>query len=155
MPTGFRPGRIGGQIYRSLDDHAVATGIGVALPDNVGFVVPELASGRRSFSPDAAYFVGPWPDDEMDFIEGPPALAVEVRSKSDYGEAAEANLAARRVDYFEAGAAVVWDVDPKAEVVRVYRAGEPGRPEVFGRGQVVGAEPAIVGWSMEVGRIFG
>lgn len=55
MPTGFRPGQVGGRIYRSLDDHAVTTGRGVALPDNVAFVVPELASGRQTFSPDASF----------------------------------------------------------------------------------------------------
>jgi Uma2 family endonuclease len=36
-PTGFHPGRIGGRIFRSLDDHARRTGHGIALPDNVGF----------------------------------------------------------------------------------------------------------------------
>ena len=55
MPTGFRPGQVGGRIYRSLDDHAAITGRGVALPDNVGFIVPELSSGRQSFSPDASF----------------------------------------------------------------------------------------------------
>ena len=42
MGTGSRPGRVGGKIYRSLDDWAEATGIGVAYPDNVIFAVPEL-----------------------------------------------------------------------------------------------------------------
>jgi Uma2 family endonuclease len=51
MPTGFRPGRVGAWIFRSLDDYAETTGRGVALPDNVGFTVPELTSGRQSFSP--------------------------------------------------------------------------------------------------------
>ncbi|OJW05544.1 MAG: hypothetical protein BGO49_02165 [Planctomycetales bacterium 71-10] len=154
MPTGFRPGLIGGRIYRSLDDHAAATGRGVALPDNVGFVVPELVSGRRSFSPDAAYFLGPLPADEMEFLDGPPTLAVEVRSKSDYGPAAESELAAKRADYFEAGTLVVWDVDPKAETVRVYRAASPDEPATFTRGQDADAEPAVPGWRLAVDRIF-
>jgi Uma2 family endonuclease len=154
MPTGFRPGRIGGRIYRSLDDYAQRTGRGVALPDNVGFAVPELSSGRQSFSPDAAYFLGPHPADEMDFIEGSPTLAVEVRSKGDQGAAAEAEMAAKRADYFEAGTAVVWDVDPKAEVVRAYRAAAPDRPTTFGPGQEAEAEPALPGWRLAVDQIF-
>ncbi len=154
MPTGFRPGVIGGRIYRSLDDHAAAVGRGVALPDGVGFVVSELASGRRSFSPDAAYFLGPLPNDEMEFLDGPPTLAVEVRSKSDYGPAAEAEMAAKRADYFEAGTRVVWDVDPKAEEVRVHRADSPDEPSTFTLGQVADAEPAVTGWRMAVDRIF-
>ena len=71
MPTGFRPGRVGARIFRSLDDHAEATGRGVALPDNVGFAIPELPSGRESFSPDAAYHLGPLPSNPMRFVEGP------------------------------------------------------------------------------------
>jgi Uma2 family endonuclease len=154
MPTGFRPGQVGGRIYRSLDDHAARTGRGVSLPDNVGFVVPELASGRQSFAPDASYFLGPLPPDEMDFIEGPPTLAVEVRSKGDYGDSAEAEMAAKRADYFEAGTAVVWDVDPRAKLVRVYRAAMPAVPTVFGPGQVADAEPAVPGWRLAIDPVF-
>ena len=154
MPTGFRPGQIGGRIYRSLDDHAVITGRGVALPDNVGFVVPELASGRQSFSPDASFFLGPLPSDEMDFIEGPPTFAVEVRSKGDYGDAAEAEMTAKRADYFEAGTGVVWDVDPRAKSVRAYHASASDQPRVFRRGQVADAEPAVPGWRLAVDQIF-
>lgn len=154
MPTGFRPGQIGGRIYRRLDDHAAMIGRGVALPDNVGFVVPGLSSGRQSFSPDASFFLGPLPSDEMDFIEGPPTFAVEVRSKWDYGDAAEAEMASKRADYFEAGTAVVWDVDPRAELIRVYRAASPNRPTVLGRGQAADAEPAVPGWRLDVEQLF-
>jgi Uma2 family endonuclease len=154
MPTGFRPGQVGGRIYRSLDDYATNAGRGVALPDNVGFAVPELISGRESFSPDAAYFLGPIPADDMDFLEGPPTLAVEVRSKGDYGDAAEAELAAKRADYFEAGTAVVWDVDPRARVIRVYRTDAADRPVIFGPGQIADAEPVLPGWRLAVDQIF-
>ena len=154
MPTGFHPGRIGGRIFRSLDDHVRATGRGVALPDNVGYAVPGLTSGRESFAPDASYFTGPPPTDEMDFIEGPPALAVEVRSKGDYGDAAEVDLAAKRADYFEAGTAVVWDVDPVAGCIRLYRAAAPELPDVFGPGQMANAEPAVPGWRVAVDELL-
>src|SRR5438094_4823453 len=120
MATGHKPGRVAFRIARSLDDHAERARRGVAYGDNVGFAVPELPSGRESFSPDAAYYDGPLPPDDMDFIEGPPTFAVEVRSKGDYGDAAEAEIAAKRLDYFQAGTKVVWDVDPHACCVRVY-----------------------------------
>jgi Uma2 family endonuclease len=155
MPTGHRSNRIAAWIFRSLDDHAAATGQGVAYTDNMGFAVPELPSGRESFSPDAAYYLGPLPADEMDFVEGPPTFAVEVRSKRDYGDAAEEAMAAKRADYFAAGTLVVWDVDPMAECVRVYRANAPDQPDVFHRGQEADAEPAVSAWRMAVDRIFG
>jgi Uma2 family endonuclease len=154
MPTGFRPGRVGARIFRSLDDHAEATGRGVALPDHVGFAIPELSSGRQSFSPDAAYYVGPLPSNPMRFLDGPPTFAVEVRSENDYGDAAEAEMAARRADYFEAGTAVVWDVDPVNERVRKYPRDSPDQPVVFVRGQEADAEPTVPGWRMAVDRIF-
>ena len=153
MPTGLRPGLIGGRIYRAIDDFATATGRGLALPDNVGFAVPELSSGRESFSPDVAYYLGPPPDD-MDFLPGPPALAVEVRSKSDYGNAAEAAMAAVRADYFEAGTAVVWDVDPQAGEIRVYRPTDPDRPTAFGPGTSADAETVIPRWRLPVDGVF-
>ena len=155
MPTGLRPNQIAFRIARSLDDHAESTGRGVACTDNIGFAVPELSSGRESFSPDASYYVGPIPSDAMNFVNGPPTLAVEFRSKSDYGNAAEAEMAAKRADYFEAGAAVVWDVDPVNELVRKYRGHALDQPTVFAHGQEADAEPAVLGWQMAVDRIFG
>ena len=115
MATGRRPNRVAFRICRSLDDYAEATGRGEAYTDNMGFAVPPLSSGRESFSPDASYFVGPFPANVMRFLEGPPTFAVEVRSENDYGDAAEEAMAAKRADYFEAGTAVVWDVDPVNE----------------------------------------
>jgi Uma2 family endonuclease len=154
MATGRKPSRVALRIARSLDDYAEATGQGEAYGDNAGFAVRELASGRQSFSPDASYFRGPFPADEMRFLEGPPTFAVEVRSENDYGAAAEAEQAAKRADYFEAGTPVVWDVDPIAETVHVYRADAPDRPVSFHRGQEADAEPAVPGWRMAVDRVF-
>jgi Uma2 family endonuclease len=154
MPTGYKPNRVAGVIYRSLDDQAMAAGRGVAFTDNMGFAVPELSSGRQSFSPDSSYYIGPLPQDDMDFVEGPPTLAVEVRSKSDYGASAEAKMAAMRADCFEAGTKVVWDVDPEAQLIRSYRSPTPDRPTVFSAGQIADAEPAVPGWHLPVDRVF-
>lgn len=142
------------RIVKSLDDHTEATGRGEAYTHNMGFTVPELSSGRESFSPDASFYVGPFPANEMRFIAGPPTLAVEVRSDTDYGGAALAEMAAKRADYFEAGTLVVWDIDPIAECVNVYRADAPDQPVTFVRGQIADAEPAVPGWRMTVDRIF-
>jgi Uma2 family endonuclease len=154
MPTGRKPGRVAGRIYRSLDDYATLSRRGEAYPDNVGFAVPRLASGRESFAPDASYHLGPFPDDPMRFLEGPPTLAVEVRSENDYTPSALAELAAKRAEYFEAGTRIVWDVDPIAECIHIYRAETPDQPTTFQRGQVVDAEPLLPGWRVAVDWIF-
>src|SRR5206468_8001503 len=138
-------------IYASLLEYARRTKRGYALPDNVGFVVN--LPNRRSFSPDVAFWTGgPL---TRKFPEGAPIFAVEVRSDEDYGPAAERAMAAKRADYFAAGTLVVWDVDVLDEyVVRVYRAGNPGAPTVYRRGDAADAEPALPGWSMPVDDLF-
>ena len=90
----------------------------------------------------------------MRFLGGAPTFAVEVRSENDYGEAAEAAMATKRADYFEAGTVIVWDVDPINALVRKYRGDSPDQPMIFARGQEADAEPAVPGWRMAVDRIF-
>ena len=63
-------------------------------------------------------------------------------------------MAAKRADYFAAGTRVVWDVDPVAEAIHVYRAAVPDRPTTYTSGQVAEAEPAVPGWRLPVDRIF-
>ena len=151
MPTGFLPAKIAGRIYRKLADYADIHG-GEALTDGVGFSVPELLSGRESFSPDCSYFTGTLPANRMRFIAGAPDFAVEVRSEGDYGSAAELELATKRSDYFEAGTLVVWDVDPVAKVVRKHRADKSF--EEFGVGEQANAEPAVPNWSLSTDWLF-
>ncbi len=155
MPTGNRPGEIALGIAIGLWSHVKATGRGIARGDGVGFAVPELASGRESFSPDASYYDGPLPANQMRFIEGPPTFAVEVRSENDYSPSAQREMAAKRADYFEAGALAVWDVDPIAELVHAYRRDDPAAPRTFARGDLADAEPAVPGWTMAVDEVFG
>ena len=154
MAIGLRHNRVATKLYRLLDDYAKAAGQGEAVTDNLGFVVPALRSGRESFSPDASYYLGPFPDDEEEFIAGPPTLAAEVRSPSDYGPQPERDAAGKRRDYFEAGTLVVWDVDPRSETVAVYRRDEPERATVYRRGDVAEAEPAAPGWRLAVDEVF-
>src|ERR1043165_679555 len=85
MATGRLPGKLAKVILLLLSEFVDALGRGETYGDNVGYAVPELPSGRESFSPDVSYFDGPSQDDEMDFIQGAPTFAVEVRSKDGYG----------------------------------------------------------------------
>lgn len=149
-PAGGRHGYATTEIVASLRAYARSTGRGHALGDNVGFRVD--LPGRESFSPDAAYALGPLTDD---FLEGAPVFAVEIRSKDDYGPAAEARMAAKRADYFAAGTLVVWDVDLQRDrAVRIYRAADPITPSLRVRGQLADAEPGVPGWSMPVDDLF-
>lgn len=150
-PTGEDPGYAGDEIFVSLREHARRTGQGRAFGDNKGFLVnlPNL----ESFSPDAAFYIGP--RSGMRFLQGAPVFAAEVRSEGDYGPAAERAIAQKRADYFAAGTVVVWDVDLLSEdVIRVYRAADPEHPTIYRRGQVAEAEPAVPGWKFPVDNLF-
>ena len=157
MSTGKRANLVALEIVLSLRAHARATGVGVAYSDGIGFAVPELASGRESFGPDAAYHVGPPSAGEgaEDFVLDAPTFAVEVRSKWDVGPAAERAMAAKRLDYFEAGTLVVWDVDPEAGLIRSYRRDAPEAPTTFTPGGLADAEPAVPGWRADPADFFG
>ena len=73
-PTGYAPGYASGEIFASLREHVRRTKTGRAVPDNVGFTVD--LPNRKSFSPNAAYYVGH--PTGMKFIEGAPVFAAEV-----------------------------------------------------------------------------
>lgn len=81
MPTGGNPGFAADEIFASLREYARRTRKGRAVADNKGFIVH--LPHRESFSPDAAYYIGP--DPGMKFFEGAPVFAVKVRSEGDYG----------------------------------------------------------------------
>jgi Uma2 family endonuclease len=157
-PTGDEPSAAGFEIAASLREYARRTGRGRAYPDGVGFHVS--LPHRQSFSPDAAYHLGPRTG--MRFLEGAPVFAVEVRSAGDYGPAAEQALARIRADYFACGTQVVWEVDLLGEdvdllgedVVKVFRASDPEHPTIYRRGDVAEAEPAVPGWRMPVDELF-
>lgn len=150
-PTGDMPGSAALEIVVSLRSYARRTKIGRAYGDNLGFIVN--LPNRRSFSPDAAFYVGP--RSGAKFLEGAPIFAVEVRSEGDYGRRAERAMAEKRADYFAAGTLVVWDVDVLVEeVIKCYTCDDPEDPKEFHRGQLADAAAALPGWSMPVDDLF-
>jgi len=63
-------------------------------------------------------------------------------------------MSAKRADYFAAGTLVIWDVDPVARKVTVYRGVPNATEAVYVSGQEAEAEPAVPGWRMAVDDIF-
>jgi Uma2 family endonuclease len=154
-PTGYSPGRAAMMISLSLLDYERRSGLGYSVPDGVGFVVD--LPNRKSFSPDAAFYSRELSlEVKMEFLDGAPIFAAEVRSENDYGPAAEREMARKRADYFAAGTQVVWGVDLRSEdVVRAYKVSDPNRPTIYQRGKVADAEPTLPGWTMSVDDLFG
>lgn len=150
-PAGHRPVRSAARIWRSLDDHEALCGGGYAVSEGAQFILRK--PGTQVFSPDAAWWIGE--SVEPGPIEGAPVFAAEVRSLSDYGPAAEREMALKRARYFAGGTQVVWDVDVIREGwIRSYNADDPENPTVFCRGEVADAEPAVPGWRFKVDELF-
>lgn len=146
-----REARAAGAMMFSLHRFERNVPHGIAFGPNVGFLCD--LPHRKSFCPDAAFYMGPRGGKK--FLPQPPVFAVEVRSPDDYGSSAERRLAEKRADYFAAGTMVVWDVDLDGpEVIRVYRASDPEAATVYGRGETAEAEPAVPGWTMAVDELF-
>lgn len=151
MSTGDEPSSAAFNIAISLKNYQNKTKSGRAYPDNIGFLVD--LPNRKSFSPDASFFVGERKG--MKFLQGAPIFAVEVRSENDYGEKAEKAIKQKRHDYFAAGTKVVWDVDLLGEkVIKSYTFENPDTPIIFKRGEVANAEPALPNWTFEVDELF-
>src|SRR6266705_549787 len=141
-PTEAAPSYAATEIVVSLRNYSRQTKKGYAVSDNAAFRVD--LPNRKSFSPDAAFYVGKWTG--MKFFEGAPVFAVEVRSKGDYGRAAEKAIAEKRADYFAAGTLVVWDVDLlDDDVIKSYLSSDPTTAIIFRRGEMANAEPAVPG----------
>jgi Uma2 family endonuclease len=155
LPMGGRlHAVISANIGVGLREWAAATGRGLGGSGGLDYHVPQLRPRRESFRPDAGYYVGPVSPDPMDGIPGAPTFAVEVRSKDDYGPAAELKMAEKRADYFAAGTLAVWDVDPEAGTVALYRRESPAAPVVFRKGETADAGDAVPGWAMPVDEVF-
>ena len=150
-PTGGEPGYAGDEIFVSLREYARRTKKGRAVGDNKAFRVN--LPNRESFSPDAAFYIGPNPG--MKFYDGAPIFAVEVRNEGDYGPKMERAIEEKRADYFAAGTLVVWDVDLlRDDLIKSYKANNPESPTVFCRGDIANAEPALPGWTVPVDDLF-
>ena len=151
MSTGDEPSSAAFNIAVSLKLYQQKIGFGRSYTDNVGFLVD--LPHRKSFSPDASFFIGERRG--MKFLQGAPIFAVEVRSENDYGKKAEKAIADKRADYFAAGTEIVWDVDLLGdEVIKSFHRNRPDNPKNFKRGEIADAEPALPNWKMPVNELF-
>lgn len=132
-PPGFRHGVVAQRLGAALAAHVAERDLGLVLASEVGYHIfsrpdtvraPDVSFVRKARVPD------PLP---VGFAEFAPDLAVEVLSPGDRpGE-----VLAKVADWLEAGAALVWVVDPARREARVYRAD--------GSETVVGAEGELAG----------
>lgn len=129
------------------DAHDLGQAVGEALFD----LRPAVNRNRR---PDAAFVsYGRWAKGrrlgEVEAWPVVPDLVVEVVSPSNLAS----DLMIKVREYFRAGVRLVWLIYPALDEVHAYQA--PGESRLFGRGDVLVAEPVLPGFRLDVSELFG
>ena len=118
-PAGWRHGAIGGRFHGWLAHHVQQHKLGRIFCAETGFLLardpdtvraPDIGFIHRTHLPDV--------EPEEAFWPGPPDLAVEVVSPGDTVSEVDDKVAG----WLDAGAAMVWVVNPKWQNVTVYRS---------------------------------
>jgi len=117
-PPGYRHGAVAAQLLVAIAVHVKSRGLGRVLAAETGFTLFRNPDTVRA--PDVAFIrterVPATPP--IGCAEFAPDLTVEVLSPSDR----VGRVLAKVGDWIEAGARLVWIVDPEKRVARVYRA---------------------------------
>ena len=147
--AGFEHGRVALTAGRLLGNHVSATGSGVTLGAETGFILARDPDTVRA--PDAAFVssaraeavgttFGFWPG-------GAPDLAIEVVSPDN----SRRYLREKALNWLEAGANAVLVLDPRSRSVTVYRPGDEIRTHTDG---TLDLSDAVPGWRVAVADFF-
>jgi Uma2 family endonuclease len=147
--AGFEHGRVAMTAGHLLTSHVHATGSGVTLGAETGFILARDPDTVRA--PDAAFVsharadaVGPtlgfWPG-------GAPDLAIEVVSPDD----SRPYVHAKALNWLDAGASAVLVLDPRSRSATVYRPGGDVRSYAEG---TLDLGDAVPGWRVAVADFF-
>lgn len=146
-----RPHRRHGRIQVELAFHlrGWSERRGAEVTVESGFVLADDPPTVRG--PDVAVVLEPRPDDEgaPAWVRGAPDLAVEVLSPSDTSSA----IQQKTLEYLEAGALLVWIVDPQARTVTVHRP--DGSANLLRENETLVGEDVLEGFSVELTEVFG
>jgi Uma2 family endonuclease len=148
-PAGFEHGAVIVSVSVALAVHVKAHRLGVVLGAGTGFVLarnPDVVRGADVAFVQASRI--PAAGLPVKFWEGAPDLAVEVVSPGDTVDEVEEKVA----DYLEAGARMVWVVNPRRKTVTVHRPG--AQPFVFRVGDVLEGDDVVPGFRMGVADVF-
>lgn len=147
-PVGFRTSRLEVQLAMQLVAWADNDGRGIACGPDMGC---RLRDGSV-LAPDALWI----PKEKWEamnrkqqdgFLVFCPPFIVEIRSPGDRIGIVEAKMVA----WIEAGVELAWLIDPKRQIVKIYRFGM--EPETLAKPEVLRGEGPIVGFELNM-RLF-
>jgi Uma2 family endonuclease len=147
-PAGFEHGRVAATANRLLSVHVHATGTGVTLAAETGFLLasdpdtvraPDVAFVARARVEAAGRTVRFWP--------GAPDFALEVVSPGDTLQ----EVLAKAQSWLAAGTKAVLVLDPAERAATVYRAGRDPQTSTDGE---LDLSDAVPGWRVSVAGFF-
>jgi Uma2 family endonuclease len=148
-PAGFRHGAVSATLTKLLAQHVDTNRLGLVLAAETGFKLAADPDTVRA--PDVAFVSRErLPDPEhLGYPALAPDLVVEVLSPGDRpGE-----TLAKVGDWLNAGARLVWVVDPGRRVARVYR--QDGSETLLTEGEVLNGEDVVPGFECLLSAILG
>jgi Uma2 family endonuclease len=127
-----------------------AHGLGVVCGAETGFVIQHADGAESVLAPDMAYIAAERIPDPLPegFWRIPPDLVVEIRSCSE----SQREVAQKTAMWLEAGARLVWYVDPFRQQVSVYRA--DGTEQTLSLNDTLSGEDVLPGFELPLRRIF-
>jgi len=146
-PAGYRHGAVTVNLTARLFQHVDQTGAGQLLAAETGFTLfrnpdtvraPDIGFVRRDRIP----------TETRGFPEMAPDLAVEVLSPGDRPGETLAKVA----DWLEAGAQLVWVIDPQRRIGRVYR--QDGTESLLDEGDELVGEDVLPGFRCPLSSIL-
>ena len=144
LPAGGRHGRIAMRLGRALANHVADHGLGEVFAAETGFVLSRDPDTVRAA--DVA-FLRPGRAIGDGFIDGAPALAVEVVSAGDRPGYVREKVA----EWLEAGAEAVWVIDPAMHEATVH---DNDGVRTFGRGGSLEGGALLPGFALDLAELF-
>lgn len=148
-PAGGEHSNISGIIWRAILFFDLSEKLGRAYPPG------RFQFGKFKAAPDLFFFsAGRIPEFDRGAITVPADLAVEVWSKSDYGDESSRRIARRKVEsYLKNGFHLIWVVRPDNQTVEIYHQGDT-RPIVLGVNDELDGEDILPGFKLKIKNLF-
>ena len=146
------------QIMVILDLVARAAGFGQSYPDQVecylangNVIKPDVCIiSDGLFEEKVRSVKKPDKDGRHLMLHGAPELVVETRSPSNRRNKEKL----KRQDYFDNGTQVIWDVEPKKQIIWVYEAATPDQSVEYKGKAEISCEALFPGWKRKAADFF-
>ncbi len=149
---------VAANIQEILSIVARARGFGRGYPDQVecyltngNVIKPDVCIiSDRLFEEKVRSVKKPDKDGRHLMLHGAPELVVETRSPSNRRNKEKL----KRQDYFDNGAQMIWDVEPKKQIIWVYEAATPDQNVEYQGEAEISCEALFPGWKRKVADFF-